>query len=86
MTSTGRQKLTMTLGIVLLVDVQVALVASGWSGSFRDWFNLVVVACQFAFAMTILVTAARAQKRVITLETPECAGQAPKRECSRALR
>ncbi|MFZ4896476.1 hypothetical protein ACL9RL_18695 [Plantibacter sp. Mn2098] len=61
----------MTLGIVLLllVAVQVALVAFGWSGSSRDWFNLVVAGCQFAFAMTTLVTAARTQKR----RSPEAA-------------
>jgi hypothetical protein len=51
---------------LLLVAVQLWIIASSWSGTSRDWFQLVLALVQVSLALTVITS---------TLKSPSRRGQ-----------
>lgn len=49
--------------LLLLVAVQLWIIASSWSGTSRDWFQLVLALVQVSLALTVITSTLKSRRR-----------------------
>ena len=70
MTRSGKLWLVVAVLFLALVAVQLWIIVSNWSGTSRDWFQLVLALVQVSLALTVITSSLRSGRRTHSTNAP----------------
>jgi hypothetical protein len=67
---TRARKLWLVVAVLFLalVAVQLWIIVSNWSGTSRDWFQLVLALVQVSLALTVITSSLRSGRRPLSTD------------------
>lgn len=70
MTRSRKLWLVVAVLFLALVAVQLWIIVSNWSGTSRDWFQLVLALVQVSLALTVITSSLRSGRRTQSTDAP----------------